>query len=456
MRKLTLCATPLLVGLLIIACGGTDAAAPVDGGGTSTSTSGDGGGSSTSTSSSSGDGGGSSTSSSSGDGGGSTTSSSSGDAGIPTYSVSGQVTGLAGKGLVLQNNGGDDLAVNAAGGFTFAKKLGMGAAYAVTVKTQPTDPTQTCAVTAGGNGSIAGADVKTVAVTCTTKTFKISGTVSKLLGTVVLQNNGGDDVTVNADGAFSFATPVASGQNYNVTIKTQPKAVNCTVQNGGPSKVAGVDIGDVAVTCAPTGPAGLVYYFPFEGNGKDYSGNGHDLTNVGATLTTDRFGNADSAYAFDGSQHMTADGASLPIGLAARTLTMWMKMADQHGQWGIVHWGDGDCNSLMFGLGYQGATTFWGGCNDLGSNSQIALDTWTFVAVVFEPNNTIKLWTDGVVLSQTAAELATTASKLWIGAETTNDQVTGIRNHFVGSLDAIRIYNRALSDQEIADVAQLK
>src|SRR5579885_2166404 len=46
---------------------------------------------------------------------------------------------------------------------------------------------------------------------------------------------------------------------------------------------------------------GLVAYYPFNGNAKDASGNGHDgILHNGPTLTTDRFGNQQSAYYFDG------------------------------------------------------------------------------------------------------------------------------------------------------------
>ena len=46
---------------------------------------------------------------------------------------------------------------------------------------------------------------------------------------------------------------------------------------------------------------GLVAYYPFDGNANDESGNGNDGTVNGATLTEDRFGNAESAYNFDGN-----------------------------------------------------------------------------------------------------------------------------------------------------------
>ena len=45
---------------------------------------------------------------------------------------------------------------------------------------------------------------------------------------------------------------------------------------------------------------GLFAYYPFNGNANDASGNGNNGTVNGATLTEDRFGNANSAYSFDG------------------------------------------------------------------------------------------------------------------------------------------------------------
>jgi len=82
---------------------------------------------------------------------------------IPTYSVGGNVSGLTGTGLALQNNGADTLAVAGDGPFTFVTELTDGAAYAVTVSTQPTG--QTCSVT-DGSSTVATADINNVSVAC--------------------------------------------------------------------------------------------------------------------------------------------------------------------------------------------------------------------------------------------------------------------------------------------------
>ena len=83
-----------------------------------------------------------------------------------TYMVGGTVTGLTGSGLVLQNNAGDDLAVSAAGAFTFTAGVANGVAYAVTVKTQPSSPAQNCVVY-GSPGTVADENVTDVLVSCT-------------------------------------------------------------------------------------------------------------------------------------------------------------------------------------------------------------------------------------------------------------------------------------------------
>jgi len=85
--------------------------------------------------------------------------------GASFHSVGGTVSGLEGSGLVLQNNGGDDLAISGNGSFTFATALADGSDYAVSVRTQPGAPAQQCTVS-NGTGTISGAAVTDVGVNC--------------------------------------------------------------------------------------------------------------------------------------------------------------------------------------------------------------------------------------------------------------------------------------------------
>ena len=164
------------------------------------------------------------------------------------FTIGGTVIGLAGTGLVLQNNNADNLTVSANGTFTFATPVASGSAFSVTVMTQPSGPTQTCAVV-GGTGTVGSANVTDVMVNCATTNFVIGGQITGLAGgSVVLQDNGGDNLTVTANGTFAFATPVASGATYAVTVLTQPSnpTQTCTVSMGtgtvGSANVTSVDV----------------------------------------------------------------------------------------------------------------------------------------------------------------------------------------------------------------------
>jgi hypothetical protein len=173
---------------------------------------------------------------------------------VNTYSVGGSISGLVeGTRALLQNNGGDDLTLAESGEFRFATELLDGGAYKVTVPTQPTAPSQTCTVTAGA-GTIAGENLTDVAVKCIVNTFSIGGSVSGLPegSQLMLRNNGGDDLNIEVNGAFTFSTSMDDGSAYEVDIQSrqlEPKWF-CRVENAtGPLR--GHEVTDVDVVCFP-------------------------------------------------------------------------------------------------------------------------------------------------------------------------------------------------------------
>ena len=83
-----------------------------------------------------------------------------------TYSVGGNLSGLEGSGLTLQNNNSNDLSLTQNGSFTFSNRINSGSSYSVTVSTQPSSPAQTCEVT-NGSGTVS-ANVENIEVSCTT------------------------------------------------------------------------------------------------------------------------------------------------------------------------------------------------------------------------------------------------------------------------------------------------
>ena len=163
------------------------------------------------------------------------------------YIVGGTLTGLSGT-VVLQNNAGDDLTLTADGNFTFSTSVADGAAYAVTVKTQPSGAN--CSI-ANENGTINGANVTNVTVTCATDTFTVGGTISGLSGTVILQNNGGNNLSKTTNGSFTFSTALSTGAAYAVTVSTQPTGYTCTPSNNT-GTINGANVTNVSVTCADT------------------------------------------------------------------------------------------------------------------------------------------------------------------------------------------------------------
>lgn len=165
----------------------------------------------------------------------------------PTYSVGGTVSGLSGT-VVLQNNEGNDLSITENGSFTFTTALADKAEYKVSVKTQPSNAV--CSISSG-TGTISAANVTNVAVVCSTSSYKVGGTLSGLSGTVVLQNNAADNLTLTASGSFQFTTAVASGAAYVVTVLTQPSGQSCTVTSGS-GTISSADVSSVSVTCAET------------------------------------------------------------------------------------------------------------------------------------------------------------------------------------------------------------
>ena len=165
------------------------------------------------------------------------------------YSVAGTITGLSAAGLVLQNNGGDSLIVAAnSSSFRFETQVAAGAAYNVTVSTQPMG--LICTVSHGSGSNVA-APVSDVSIACNPQSYTVAGTITGLTAAgLVLQNNGADSLSVDADAAtFQFSAPVAAGGGYSVAAVTQPAGLTCTISHGSGTNVS-ADVTNVSVACS--------------------------------------------------------------------------------------------------------------------------------------------------------------------------------------------------------------
>ena len=159
-----------------------------------------------------------------------------------TYHVGGTVEGLTGQGLVLTSQTGESHAISASGSFQLDTVLPDGAAYAVSVGGSITGPAQACAIS-NGAGSVHGADVDDIVVTCALRSFFLSATVLGLKESgLTLKLGDGSIMPVAAAGTFTYPSALPDGFQYNIDIAQQPTggAQRCYVQNGS-GKIAGAD-----------------------------------------------------------------------------------------------------------------------------------------------------------------------------------------------------------------------
>jgi hypothetical protein len=170
--------------------------------------------------------------------------------------IFGAISNLLGSGLVLQNNGANDLTITLPASSFLFEGIREKSNYAITIKTQPTAPWQQCTVSAG-TGNMGTEAVRNVAIGCVTQTFAVRGTVAGLTTsglTLILTSgspqpiNAGSPLPIAA-GATSVVFPnIDSGMRYTVTIGTQPTGQSCTVNGSG--LVGGVDVTGVVVACS--------------------------------------------------------------------------------------------------------------------------------------------------------------------------------------------------------------
>ncbi len=163
-----------------------------------------------------------------------------------TYGVGGTIAGIASGEVTLQLNGAQTL-TQGNGGFTFPTKLEDAASYTVTVASAPEE--HDCTVGSGA-GKVDGADVGFVQVTCFQRTYTVGGTVEGLTGTLGLRLNGGEILSLTADGRFTFRTRLTKGSAYTVAVTgAQPQGQRCVVSEGTGTVDGAVE--GIAVRCHP-------------------------------------------------------------------------------------------------------------------------------------------------------------------------------------------------------------
>ncbi len=273
---------------------------------------------------------------------------------------------------------------------------------------------------------------------------------------ITLEDNGGDAVTLSANGAFSFPTLVAPGAPYAVTVSTPPTspiAQKCTVARGA-GNGPGTAVTNVEVDCD------LIAFFPFTANASnailDVSGYGNPATKGAAiSLTNDHGGAPNGAYSFDGHGVIDAviPAAILPAGNAARTLSAWIEPTTGENLYGLVYYGEGNCTGKMYGIALQSSDVyFWGGCADVPTTLPFPVNAWTFIAITYDGAGAMAIYLNGQAAgdastaTSSVGSLATVAHDLIIGGDLENAVL------FTGNIDSVRIYGHALTPSEVQAV----
>jgi len=283
-------------------------------------------------------------------------------------------------------------------------------------------------------------------------------------------------LTIYVDGALDNITSGISTPNAAVTAALYIGRDNPNVPSGGYFFHGSMDeiriynkaLSQSAVIQLYKEPTnGLIAFWPFNGNANDLSGNGHNGSLYNVTPTTDRFGNANSAYHFDGvtSYISVPDSSALRLSLANFTLNAWIKMDSTYNSsygsqimtkrysgvnngwtWSVTGMASNTIGVLSYGPG--------GGSTNAFGSRQISLNQWHMVTSVYNGSTQqLSIYIDGVldnVTSGISTPNAAVTADLYIGRDNPNVPSGGY--FFNGSMDEVRIYGVALSAAQITQL----
>lgn len=208
--------------------------------------------------------------------------------------------------------------------------------------------------------------------------------------------------------------------------------------------------------------AGLVGAWTFNGNANDVSGSANHGTVYGATLTTDRCGNPNSAYAFNGINQFIQTVSAGPTGTVSRSVSFWAKTNATYLMTLFAY--GGSSGSLAYALQYNYNCPGVGiDVNDEAltrGNNCILNNGWHHVVAVFNSStsiqhNNVDFYVDAVLLPTISCVI--TGSTQIINT-TADNPISFGRIHddnarfFMGSMDDIYLYNRVLNYAEIVQL----
>lgn len=194
--------------------------------------------------------------------------------------------------------------------------------------------------------------------------------------------------------------------------------------------------------------AGLVAYYPFNGNANDGSGNNYNGTVNGASLTNDRFGNPNSAYSFDGiNDNITLNSTLSLTNIQSKSVWVYLNSSNPNQniivEGGAIQWMevvDID-NDKKPEIRYGFESTLG---NYIESNLELDTLQWYNLILTSDASNVMKLYINGVLDSQLSGT-PQTIGNINIGS--------GVSSYFFnGKIDDIRIYNRTITPAEVTQI----
>ena len=201
---------------------------------------------------------------------------------------------------------------------------------------------------------------------------------------------------------------------------------------------------------------GLIGWWPFNGNANDESLNGNNGSVNGATLTTDRHGNINSAYTFNGvNNFISVSGASAVTYSSGITISCWYKstIAGPSSAQFLVAKGSDNIQG-HFHLAYHSSVgKFQGDINGIGNDIYTPgiypypFSDWKHVVFTYD-NHNLLIYINNVLMGTYAhlASIGSLNSAIYFG---TSGMGSAFSYFTIGDLDDIGIWNRALTPQEI-------
>ncbi|MEA3248076.1 MAG: LamG domain-containing protein, partial [Nanoarchaeota archaeon] len=203
--------------------------------------------------------------------------------------------------------------------------------------------------------------------------------------------------------------------------------------------------------------AGLVGWWKFDGNALDSSGDNNGVVH-GATLTT---GKINQAYNFDGNNDYIDLGTFDIIG-GEMTITAWFKADDfdvgdariiskatstneQSHDWMLSTWS----GKLRFRVKTDGTTSTMA-----ASSGDLQEGVWIYAVAVYDGSNMI-LYKNGQQVGSTS-KTGIISERDWVSVWVGNNPPSSTSRPFDGIIDEVRIYNRALTQEEVTAIYEFQ